>query len=474
MPSRPQGADADAQPRLGRLAHHRRRGVQASSSTPATACSPSTSAASASPAATRTSRTPTSRATTSARWSSSSPGASGSARTGPGDPRLGAIGGSYGGGYQFLAAFEELRLHGKPIFDALAPEITWHDLSQSLAPERRRPHRVGARPQRRRGARATRCRRTIYKALVEGVRDRQWPDGSIPGTENLNEFFEKNGPRWHIRHGRKLDIPVLFGQGMTDGLFNAQQGLDNWRTRDHRARPARQSIFVGYNGGHVLPAVFPQGVNVTSDPCSKQLAGGDFPALTLRFFDEQLKGKDDRPHGLQPAAPGDARQQVRDRPLRPREQVVRRRARSSPPTTAGVPTVTEIAAGPIRVAGLPHVTAKVTSSSVGLADLLRPRGRHQRGRRQAGPEQRDAAARADPGHRRCPGRFTLPAVAVDVPAGQTLFLLATPVSDTVRRHGQPPPGSDHARQHDGSPPRCAAQTDLLWSACRSAGVWSSP
>src|SRR4051794_41173255 len=53
---------------------------------------------------------------------------------GPGDPRLGAIGGSYGGGYQFLGAFEELRLRGKPVFDALAPEITWNDLHNSLAP----------------------------------------------------------------------------------------------------------------------------------------------------------------------------------------------------------------------------------------------------------------------------------------------------------------------------------------------------
>ena len=32
---------------------------------------------------------------------------------GPGDPRLGAIGGSYGGGYQFLGAFEELRDDGQ-------------------------------------------------------------------------------------------------------------------------------------------------------------------------------------------------------------------------------------------------------------------------------------------------------------------------------------------------------------------------
>ena len=36
---------------------------------------------------------------------------------GPGDPRLGAVGGSYGGGYQFLGAFESLRVRGKPVFD---------------------------------------------------------------------------------------------------------------------------------------------------------------------------------------------------------------------------------------------------------------------------------------------------------------------------------------------------------------------
>ncbi|HEX5861867.1 MAG TPA: alpha/beta fold hydrolase, partial [Nocardioides sp.] len=53
----------------------------------------------------------------------------------PGDPRMGAIGGSYGGGYQFLGAFESLRLKGTPIFDALAPEITWYDLKESLGPE---------------------------------------------------------------------------------------------------------------------------------------------------------------------------------------------------------------------------------------------------------------------------------------------------------------------------------------------------
>src|SRR5436305_11090797 len=47
---------------------------------------------------------------------------------GPGDPRVGMIGGSYGGQAQFAVAGIDHRV------DALIPLITWHDLSYSLAP----------------------------------------------------------------------------------------------------------------------------------------------------------------------------------------------------------------------------------------------------------------------------------------------------------------------------------------------------
>ena len=46
----------------------------------------------------------------------------------PGDPRVAMSGASYGGGIQLLAGVFEPRL------DALAPEVTWHDLRHSLAP----------------------------------------------------------------------------------------------------------------------------------------------------------------------------------------------------------------------------------------------------------------------------------------------------------------------------------------------------
>jgi predicted acyl esterase len=49
-------------------------------------------------------------------------------KDGPGDPRVGMIGGSYGGQIQFAIAGIDRRL------DAIVPQITWNDLSYSLVP----------------------------------------------------------------------------------------------------------------------------------------------------------------------------------------------------------------------------------------------------------------------------------------------------------------------------------------------------
>jgi ABC-2 type transport system ATP-binding protein len=345
---------------------------------------------------------------------------------GPGDPRMGAVGGSYGGGYQFLAAFEKLRTTGKPVLDALAPEITWNDLSRSLAPEDvvrtewALALSAAAVP-------SDSLPHKIYKALIEGGATGTWPDGSTPGGENLNEFFKRNGPKWHVDHGRKLDIPVLFGQGTTDGLFNLQQGLTNWRTAITRS--ARQdSIFVGYNGGHVLPQVFPSGVTVTSDPCSTKLAGGDFRALSIRFFDEALKGKDTGLKGygrLHIATPDSTCTTV---------------GRAAPDTAVDVGTVLspsgagpaipyEVAKGPIRIAGSSYLTAKMTAlpgnrAFYGLAIGTSEQDAHLIQNNVMPLNVRELAD----GTREV--RIELPAVAVDVPEGQNLYLIASALSDT--------------------------------------------
>src|SRR5690606_14385309 len=47
----------------------------------------------------------------------------------PGDPRVGVVGGSYGGALALLLAAHDPRV------DAIVPMITWHDLAQAFLPE---------------------------------------------------------------------------------------------------------------------------------------------------------------------------------------------------------------------------------------------------------------------------------------------------------------------------------------------------
>jgi ABC-2 type transport system ATP-binding protein len=358
-------------------------------------------------------------------------------KDGRGDPRLGAIGGSYGGGYQFLGAFEELRLKGKPVFDALAPEITWYDLTQSLAPEQV-VRTAWASALSAASTASDALPPNVYAALAEGAATGTWPDGSVPGEEDMPAFFRKNGPKWHVDHGRRLDIPVLFGQGTTDSLFPLQQGLANWKhsiTRSAR----RHSIFVAYNGGHVLPAVVPPGIDVTSDPCSKQLAGGDFGHLSVRFFDEQLKGRHTGLRGYgryHLATPDSTCTTVRSVDADTTYDV----GTVATTETGGAPLSYEIAKGPIRVAGTPYLTGTLTALGAnnrafyGLAVGTSPADAHLV-QNNVLPLNELAPVT---GEKR---RIALPSVAVDVPAGQSLFVLASPVSDTFAGMGSRTPGA---------------------------------
>ncbi|GAA1140237.1 hypothetical protein GCM10009606_19790 [Nocardioides aquiterrae] len=356
---------------------------------------------------------------------------------GPGDPRMAAIGGSYGGGYQFLAAFEELRAKGTPVLDALAPEITWNDLSDSLAPEGV-VRTEWASALSAAAAPSDALPPNVYKALAEGAATGTWPDGSVPGTEDMASFFRKNGPKWQVSQGRRLDIPVLFGQGTTDTLFPLQQGLENWRTAV-TAKARRHSIFVAYNGGHTLPAVLPSGVSVDSDPCSKELAGGTFTDLTIRFLDEQLKGRDTglRGYGRFHLATPDSTCTTVDSV---RANTTLDAGTVATTETGGAPLAYAVAEGPIRVAGTPYLTGSLTALGAinrafyGLAVGTSPADAHLVQNNVlplnvTGPVVGEQH------------RIDLPSVAIDVPAGQTLYVLASPVSDTFVGMGSRTPGA---------------------------------
>jgi ABC-2 type transport system ATP-binding protein len=355
-------------------------------------------------------------------------------KDGPGDPRLGAIGGSYGGGYQFVGAFRELRDKGKPVFDALAPEITWWDLKQSLAPsDVARGEWVSLLS----AAGAEALPAEAIEGTAYGAATGMWPDGTVPGVPNMDEFFEKNGPRWNVQQGRRLDIPVLFGQGVTDTLFPLHQGLQNW-ARAITPKARKHSIFVGYNGGHVLPNAFPYTPAVSGDPCSKKLAGGKFSDLALRFFIEKLKHRDTGLGGygkLHLATAGNTCTTVSSVTPNATKAV----GVVATPAAVGAPLAFPVAAGPIRVAGTSFLDGTMYAAGVsnrafvGLAVGTTPADAQLvQGNVLPINELLPVA-----GEKRS---IELPSVAVDVPKGQTLYLLVTAVSDAFPGFGSRTPG----------------------------------
>ena len=352
---------------------------------------------------------------------------------GPGDPRMGAIGGSYGGGYQFLGAFSGLTTRGKPLFDALAPEITWFDLKQSLAPQEVvRTEWVAA----LQGIAAIDEAPELLAGMAYGAATGTWPKGPAP-VPDLDAFFRKTGPKWQVSQGRRLDIPVLFGQGITDNLFNLNQGLSNW---DRALTPAARSksIFVGYNGGHTLPSVVPAGYGVAGDPCSERLAGSDFGALAKRFFDEKIKGERTglTGYGRYHLATADGACVNRTSLARNAQVAL---GTVSAPTFAGAPSVVPVAQGPLTVSGVPRVTAKVTSTGLdnrsffALAVGTTPQNAKVVQNNTMPlrlPQAVTGAARS----------IELPGIAVQVPKGSNLYLLASPVADMFASHTGRTPG----------------------------------
>lgn len=213
------------------------------------------------------------------------------------DPTVFAIGGSYGGGYQTVSALTEMVDFGDTRFDALAPEITWYDLPQALGPQRvarsawltlLQAAGVADTPQ------------SIKNAYVYGAATGQWPDGTVggvaaPGVPDIDTQFTANGPAGFAEGGVfvpeggvRLDIPALWRQGSSDTLFNLNEAVDNLDAMTPEAHAG--SYLIGYNGGHVLPTALPTGAAGGSDPCSDGTRFGGWTAMTQAFFQTVARG----------------------------------------------------------------------------------------------------------------------------------------------------------------------------------------
>jgi ABC-2 type transport system ATP-binding protein len=149
---------------------------------------------------------------------------------GPGDPRMGMVGASYGGGIQFVTAQQDCRI------DAIVPIIGWHSLTTSL-------DKAG-----------------IYKIswgslLVAAATGKQL-DPHIPagvqqvsstGTLTTDEvaWLSQRGPGDLVS---KITVPTLIIQGTVDTLFTLDEAVSNFSLLKKAGTTVAMQWFCGGHG----------------------------------------------------------------------------------------------------------------------------------------------------------------------------------------------------------------------------------
>jgi ABC-2 type transport system ATP-binding protein len=361
------------------------------------------------------------------------------------DPVLGAIGGSYGGGYQTMTALDEIADEGRTRLNAIAPEITWYDLNESLAPQevvRTAWNTVLY------AAGSSMLPQYVHTAFAWGASTGLWPDGTLyeqpaPGVvPDLDSEFHKHGPVHFAERGIKLNIPVLLRQGTSDNLFNLNQGLDIF----HKAltdKARSQSYFVAFNGGHALPNVAPRGA-----PAEVALGGGkdactgDWIQTRINFFRKAFAGNT---AGVLPKRYNftnlDASECMRFSRIGAHSFPVDPTGTGKVIATAalGAPLHLEVADGPLKVTGVPKLTGTYTSVGLdnraffGLAVGTNPADAQVL-------QNNLMPLRVVRPQTDRKFEIELPGVSAQIAEGQKLFLTVTPISDMYFGHGSRAPG----------------------------------
>jgi len=220
----------------------------------------------------------------------------------PGDPRVGMIGGSYGGEIQFAVAMQDHRV------DALIPMITWNDLSYSLAPNN-----------------TDLLRGVTYR--TPGVAKREWIDlffglGIADGVQGVNADPNRMSPQCPnfadeacpaaaelntlgypdaatlqlARHASvagylsRITAPTLVVQGENDTLFNLQEAVATFRALRAQGTPARM---IWQSWGHSDQTPAPGELDLSAASLRGSYEGRRF----LDWMDHYVKGDPAAPVG---------------------------------------------------------------------------------------------------------------------------------------------------------------------------------
>ena len=180
---------------------------------------------------------------------------------GANDPRVGMVGGSYGGQVQFAAAAIDKRV------DTIVPLITWSDLSYSFAPNNT-SQTTGVQASTPGAAKLVWALGFSGKGMLDGVTNVAGDPGRLIGCPNFAFFVcpalvtaaatgtLDPAATASLRHASvgtyisKVTIPTLVIQGENDTLFNLNEGIANYRALQNQGTPTKM---IWISGGHSGP-----------------------------------------------------------------------------------------------------------------------------------------------------------------------------------------------------------------------------
>jgi ABC-2 type transport system ATP-binding protein len=155
---------------------------------------------------------------------------------GPGNPRMGMVGGSYGGGIQLVTAAIDCRV------DAIVPTIAWHSLTTSL--DKSDTPKSGWS-----GLLANLSSADHVDPVVHQAEATSTATGLV--TPSQRAWFASRGPGALVS---RIHIPTLFVQGTVDTLFTLQEGVTNYGILKQDGVPTSMLWFCGGHGECLTPA----------------------------------------------------------------------------------------------------------------------------------------------------------------------------------------------------------------------------
>ncbi|GAB3851215.1 hypothetical protein GCM10028801_00320 [Nocardioides maradonensis] len=213
------------------------------------------------------------------------------------DPRVGTIGGSYGGGFQFATASVDKRL------DTMIPIITWNDLSYSLAPNNTdQTTATGVTTAHSGAAKLIWAAGFSLIGMTGDITNQQVPpdllacanmaDWICPGLVWAGTTgYTDPATTAHLQHASvasymaKIKIPTLLMQGENDTLFNLNEAAATYRALKAQGTPVKM---VWQSWGHSGSTAAPGEISLTSpDPATQYET-----ARVANWFDHYLKGAD--------------------------------------------------------------------------------------------------------------------------------------------------------------------------------------